>query len=73
MALGHSLRMNTLIDIARWVFHDRVDWALMLLCVVLGAWLQHLANPRRTQVYDAWWDFNVDRKLQARASRNKPV
>jgi hypothetical protein len=45
----------------------------MLLCVVLGAWLQHLANPRRTQVYDAWWDFNVDRKLQARASRNKPV
>jgi hypothetical protein len=65
--------MDTLIDIARWVFHDRVEWAVLLIGVVFAAFCEHIANPRRAQVYDAWWDFNVDRRLQARASRNEPV
>jgi len=65
--------MDTLVEIAHWVFHDRVDWAVMLMLVVFAAWVEHVANPRRTQAYDAWWDFNVDPRLRARASRNKSV
>lgn len=64
--------MSTLIDIARWMFHDRVDWVCVAVGVIVAAFMDRQAHRPRSQGYDAWWFFHLNRSdTVSRAKRIK--
>jgi len=52
--------MDTLVNIARWIFQVHFAWSCVILGALFGAFVDRIIQRKRAERYDGWWFFNLN-------------
>jgi len=61
--------MDTLVNIARWIFQVHFDWTCVVLGAIFAAFLERGFQRRHALHYDGWWFLNLNPRHSAKRAR----